>query len=63
MFDRTWVCKDGRRMKVSEMDDSHLENAIRLVERCRRWRRHWLGRLYLERDIRAIKRYDNNLWG
>lgn len=53
MYDPFWVCRDGRRMKVEQMDDRHLANAIAKIERSRRWRREWLPRLYLERDIRA----------
>ncbi len=27
-----WVCKDGTRMKMCEMSDSHLKNAINLFK-------------------------------
>lgn len=56
MFDPIWVCKDGRRMKVGDMDNAHLANAIAKIERSRRWRREWLARLYLEQDIRRVQR-------
>jgi hypothetical protein len=54
MFDPIWVCKDGRRMKVSEMEMSHLLNAIAKIERSRRWRKEWLPRLHLEVTIRTL---------
>lgn len=55
MFDPQWVCKDGRRIKVAEMNTDHINNAIRLILRCRRWRRNMLPRLYLELEIRALQ--------
>lgn len=54
MRDPIWVCKDGRRMHVKEMDDNHLANCIRKIERSRGWRKHWLPRLLLEQEIRAL---------
>lgn len=54
MNDPLWVCKDGRTLKVKEMTNSHLSNSIAKIQRSRNgWRREWLGRLLLEREIRA----------
>lgn len=55
MYDPVWVCRDGKRMKVGEMDIFHLIRSINKIERSRRWRKEWLPRLYLELDIRRIK--------
>lgn len=30
---RVWTCKDGTRIRICDMDDSHLLNACRLIER------------------------------
>lgn len=61
MHDPVWVTKDGRRMLVGQMDDKHLRNSIAKIERSRNWRRHWLPRLYLELEIRKVKRALGNL--
>jgi len=52
--DRVWRCRDGRRLLVSEMSDSHLVNAINLIRRSRGWRRQYLDRLRLEIEIRQL---------
>lgn len=54
MNDPIWVCKDGRRLHVKEMTNSHLGFAIAKIERSRNWRRGWLPRLLLEREIRSL---------
>lgn len=56
MYDPIWVCRDGRRMKVGEMTDDHLANCIAKIYRGWRGRAHWLPRLLLEQEIRAIRR-------
>lgn len=53
MLDPIWICKDGRRLKVAQMDDHHLRAAIAMIERSRRWRKCWLARLYLELEMRS----------
>jgi hypothetical protein len=53
--DRIWVCKDGRRIPVSALDDDHLQKCIDKIERSRGWRKQYLPRLKLEQDIRRIK--------
>lgn len=30
---KIWTCKDGTRLRICDMEDSHLDNAIRLIER------------------------------
>jgi hypothetical protein len=54
MRDRLWKCRDGRVLRVSQMSDSHLANAIRLILRSNGWRRDYLPRLLLEVEIRAM---------
>jgi hypothetical protein len=54
MRDTVWICRDGRRLLVSEMSDSHLVNAINMILRNRRWRRRYLDRLLLETEIRKL---------
>ncbi len=55
MFDRLWRCKDGRTMRVSQMDNQHLRNAIAMIKRSKsNWRRGYLSRLELEVEIRKL---------
>lgn len=55
MNDPIWQCADGRQLHVGEMTDSHLQNCINKILRSRKgWRRHWLDRLLLEQQIRAM---------
>lgn len=69
-----WRCHDGRKLLVSEMQDSHLANAINMIYRghdaagrhvTQRTRR-LLPALLVEREIRNIHRdgnnYSNPLW-
>jgi hypothetical protein len=41
-------------MRIGQMDDRHLANAIALIQRRARtgWRQSWLPRLKLEQEIR-----------
>lgn len=56
MFDPIWTCRDGRKMRVGQMDDRHLSAAIAMIMRSRRgWRAHWLPRLVLEQEIRKLR--------
>jgi hypothetical protein len=53
--DPLWVCKDGKALRVKEMTDSHLANSIAKIQRSREgWRRKWLDRLLLEKEIRSL---------
>ena len=54
MRDRVWRCRDGRRLLVSEMSDSHLHNAVVMILRSRGWRLRYLDRLLLEIEIRKL---------
>lgn len=55
MNDPIWVCRDGRRMLVKEMTNSHLANSIARIRRSPKgWRREWLPRLELEVLIRNM---------
>lgn len=56
MRDRVWTTQDGRRLLPGQMDDEHLQNCINKIERSRNWRKGWLPRLYLEKDIRRVQR-------
>jgi hypothetical protein len=67
---RVWRCHDGRRMLVSEMHDAHLANAISMIQRghdaagnrvTQRTARA-LPALLVERTVRDLRRYDNQLW-
>lgn len=54
--EQVWKCKDGRKIKISEMADSHLENVINKIHRSNGWRREWLDELYKEYDKRQTFR-------
>ena len=55
MYDPVWTCRDGRRVRIGEMTDSHLANCIAKIQRSPRgWRRWWLDRLLLEQQIRSM---------
>lgn len=46
--DEIWVCRDGRRIPVSEMTPGHAKNALRMILRTMRRRQQ------LKRDLRAL---------
>jgi hypothetical protein len=54
----TWKTRDGRVVEIQEMEDSHLVNAIRLIEggRFGKWRRSSLSALKAEQVRRGIER-------
>jgi hypothetical protein len=54
MHDPIWTCRDGRRIRVGEMTDSHLANSIAKIQRSANWRKGWLPRLQLEETIRRM---------
>lgn len=71
MLIQTWRCHDGRQMLVSDMTDSHLNNAIAMIERGKdakgRTVTRRTGKMYyaliVQREIRDLRRYQNPLWG
>ena len=55
MFVGIWTCADGRRVAIPEMETRHIINCIRMIQRKKNWRRHYLDRLLLELEIRGIQ--------
>lgn len=56
MQDTVWVCKDGRKILVSNMEYSHLLNCIAKIQRSKTgWRKEYLNRLEIELTIRDIQ--------
>jgi len=47
MDERTWITKEGREIKVADMDDSHLINTIRMLRRK-------AGRMKLAAELECI---------
>lgn len=41
-------------MTVAQMDTRHILNSIRLIQRSKNWRKHYLPRLELELTIRSL---------
>lgn len=57
MHDPAWLTRDGRMMKISEMETSHIVNCIAKIQRSGgRWRGEYLPRLELELEIRSLQR-------
>lgn len=55
MQELVWVTRNGDRIPVSQMTDSHIRNCIRMIYRSNgRWRRQYLHRLELELEIRSL---------
>lgn len=53
MFNPPWITRDGRVMKIGEMEDEHIQNCIYLITE-RNWRRGYLERLRLELEMRSM---------
>lgn len=50
-------------MKVHQMEDSHIANAIAKIQRSSKgWRREWLERLQLEQQIRNMGMSSKGFW-
>jgi len=64
--DEVWTCLDGRKLKVSEMDEQHVRNALNMV--IRRARRR-TARLMLHRELQALAAridddiHNDKIWG
>jgi hypothetical protein len=57
MRDRIWICRDGRQLRVAQMDEQHIINCINKIRRhWPRWRAGYLSRLEIELTVRQIKR-------
>jgi hypothetical protein len=54
MYDRVWVCRDGRMIKVGDMETRHIINCINLIHRKWPWRAEYLDRLELELFARSL---------
>lgn len=50
MLEAVWVCRDGRKMKVAEMETTHIMNSILKIKNSgeREWRIGWLPILEAE---------------
>lgn len=56
MYDPIWITRDGRQLRISQMDTSHIMLCIAKIQRSRRgWRKEFLERLQLELEIRNLK--------
>jgi acetolactate synthase regulatory subunit len=51
----TWICRDGRVVLISEMEDRHLAACINKIKRMTDWRRSYLPRLEEELMRRFMK--------
>ena len=54
MFDPPWVTRDGRILKIGEMEDEHIQNCIYMITERKNWRRGYLARLRLELFMREL---------
>lgn len=55
MRDRVWVCRDGRKLLVSQMTDGHIANPIAKIRRDN-WRTEYLERLLIEQVVRSLNK-------
>lgn len=70
MLIRIWRCRDGRRIRLCDMHDAHLNNCIAMIQRghdaagrkVMPRTKATLQALLVERDIRDLRKYDNRLW-
>lgn len=44
---KVWECKDGRRIRICDMEDKHLMNTIFYLERCANWTMEETHKLFL----------------
>lgn len=55
MREKLWLCQDGRAIRVGEMDEQHLKNAVAKIERGELpGREHWLPRMYMDLAARTM---------
>ena len=50
----TWVCRDGRRIKLQDMGDGHLERTIAMLKRNGR-AQGWIPHLLAEQKRRPLR--------
>ncbi|HEY7415486.1 MAG TPA: hypothetical protein VH593_09855 [Ktedonobacteraceae bacterium] len=55
MYDRVWITRDGRAIKVSDMETRHIKNCIAMIQRKWPWRAEYLDRLELELFARSYQ--------
>lgn len=49
-----WTMQSGKRIKVSKMTNSHIQNSINLINRQHGWRESWIEPLKKELKSRTI---------
>lgn len=61
--DSIWTCRDGTKVKIKDMTDSHIENALAMMmsDRGRGWRSEYLYILSTEQELRRKIR-NSPLW-
>jgi hypothetical protein len=50
-----WICRDGRRMRIQEMETSHLLNSVAMIRRRNGWRWEYLDLLLKELKRREVQ--------
>lgn len=55
MRDMIWICKNGRKLPVSNMGTRHIKNCLNLMDKHPGWREEFRERLELELLIRELK--------
>lgn len=53
---KIWKCEDGRKVPITEMHASHIQNYINKINRRPDWRVRWLPSLESELRVRRARR-------
>jgi len=53
-----WVQKDGTRIHIKDMTDSHIMNCINMIDRRDNWRTAWKKPLLYELENRQIMKHE-----
>jgi hypothetical protein len=62
MEDEIWECKDGRRIAVADMAETHVRNTLRMILRARREKKLQIALALLSETL-SLTNEDDKKWG